>query len=163
MFVISSGGAIFSEAVKQELRAQLPKTLLIDAFGASEVGHQGMNLGANESGKPRFVVDASTAVLDDGLRPVAAGSGDVGRVARRGRMPCGDYKDEAKTAATFMTDADGVRWVIPGDRATVEADGTITLLGRGSVCINSGGEKIYPEEVESALKSHAAIFDAVVV
>ncbi len=163
MFVISSGGAIFSEAVKQELRAQLPKTLLIDAFGASEVGHQGMNLGANETGKPRFIVDASTAVLDDDLKPIEPGSGVVGRVARRGRMPIGYYKDEAKTASTFMVDGNGVRWVIPGDRATVEADGSITLLGRGSVCINSGGEKIYPEEVEAALKSHDAIFDAVVV
>jgi acyl-CoA synthetase (AMP-forming)/AMP-acid ligase II len=163
MLVISSGGAIFSEAVKQELRAHLPNTLLIDAFGASEVGHQGMNLGANESGKPRFNVDATTAVLDDDLRPVPPGSGAVGRVARRGRMPIGYYKDEAKTAATFVTDADGVRWVIPGDSATVEADGSITLLGRGSVCINSGGEKIYPEEVEAALKSHAAIYDAIVV
>ncbi|MHB8516537.1 MAG: AMP-binding enzyme, partial [Dehalococcoidia bacterium] len=88
--------------------------------------------------------------------------GVVGRLARRGRLPLGYYKDPEKTAATFVT-VDGVRWVIPGDMAAVEADGTITLFGRGSVCINSGGEKIYPEEVESALKGHPAIFDAVVV
>ncbi len=160
--VLSSGGAIFSEAVKQQLRAHLPNTLLIDAFGVSEAGHQGLNLGANESGRPRFSVDASTAVLDDNLRPVAPGSGVVGRLARRGRLPLGYYKDPEKTAETFVT-VDGVRWVIPGDMATVEADGTITLFGRGSVCVNSGGEKIFPEEVESALKSHPAIFDAVVV
>jgi acyl-CoA synthetase (AMP-forming)/AMP-acid ligase II len=78
-------------------------------------------------------------------------------------MPLGYYKDEIKTAATFVTDRDGVRWVIPGDMATVEADGTVTLLGRGSICINSGGEKIYPEEVEAALKAHPGVFDAVVV
>ncbi len=160
--VLSSGGAIFSDAVKQQLRAHLPNTLLIDAFGVSEAGHQGMNLGANESGRPRFSVDASTTVLDDELRPLAPGSGVVGRLARRGRLPLGYYKDPEKTAATFVT-VDGVRWVIPGDMAAVEADGTITLFGRGSVCINSGGEKIYPEEVESALKGHPAIFDAVVV
>ncbi|HYM14714.1 MAG TPA: acyl-CoA synthetase [Dehalococcoidia bacterium] len=163
LVVISSGGAIFSEAVKQQLRASLPTTLLIDALGASEVGHSGMNLGANETGRPRFTVDPNSAVLGEDLRPVVPGSGVVGMVARRGRMPIGYYKDPVKTAATFVTDPDGVRWVVPGDRATVEADGTVTLLGRGSVCINSGGEKIYPEEVESALKSHAAIFDAVVV
>jgi acyl-CoA synthetase (AMP-forming)/AMP-acid ligase II len=161
--VISSGGAVFSQAVKDQLKAQLPNTLLVDALGASEVGHSGMNLGMNEGGKPRFMVDANSAVLDENLRPVPPGSGIVGMVARRGRMPLGYYKDEQKTAATFMTDENGVRWVIPGDRATVEADGTVTLLGRGSVCINSGGEKIYPDEVESALKSHGAIFDAVVV
>jgi len=161
--VISSGGSIFSEAVKAQLRAALPHTLLIDAYGASEGGHQGMNLGANTAGKPRFSIDATTAVLDDGLRPVSPGSGVIGRLARRGRIPLGYYKDEAKTAATFMTDPDGVRWVVPGDMATVEADGTVTLLGRGSVCINSGGEKIYPEEVESVLKAHPAIFDAVAV
>jgi acyl-CoA synthetase (AMP-forming)/AMP-acid ligase II len=161
--VISSGGAVFSQAVKDQLKAQLPNTLLVDALGASEVGHSGMNLGTNEGGKPRFFVDANSAVLDENLRPVPPGSGVVGMVARRGRMPLGYYKDEKKTASTFMTDENGVRWVIPGDRATVEADGTVTLLGRGSVCINSGGEKIYPDEVESALKSHDAIFDAVVV
>jgi fatty-acyl-CoA synthase len=161
--VLTSGGSIFSEAVKEQLRAHLPNTLLIDAIGASESGHQGTNLGSPNAGRPRFAVNDANVVLDDDLRPVAPGSGVVGRLARRGHMPLGYYKDAEKTAATFVTDADGVRWVIPGDMATVEADGTITLFGRGSVSINSGGEKIYPEEVESALKSHDAIFDAVVV
>src|SRR6185503_6524618 len=87
----------------------------------------------------------------------------VGRLARTGRLPQGYWKDGEKTARTFMTDADGARWVVPGDMATIEADGSITLLGRGSLCINSGGEKIYPEEVEQALKAHPAVFDAVVV
>jgi len=102
-------------------------------------------------------------VLDDDLRPVEPGSGVIGRVARTGHIPLGYYKDEAKTAATFVTDPDGVRWVVPGDFGTVEADGTIVLLGRGSQCINSGGEKIYPEEVEDALKGHPDVFDALVV
>jgi acyl-CoA synthetase (AMP-forming)/AMP-acid ligase II len=163
LMVISSGGAIFSEAVKQQLRAHMPNVLLIDAYGVSETGHQGMGIATEGSSGPRFTVDANTAVIDDDMRPIAPGSGAVGRLARRGRMPLGYYKDETKTAATFMTDRDGVRWVIPGDMATVEADGTVTLLGRGSICINSGGEKIYPEEVEAALKAHPGVFDAVVV
>ncbi len=163
LLVVSSGGAIWSEAVKEQLRAKLGGTLLIDAFGVSEAGHQGMNLGGNTSGRPRFSVDPHTAVLDDDLRRVEPGSDHVGRLARTGRLPLGYWKDAEKTARTFVTDGDGNRWVIPGDMATVEADGTVTLLGRGSLCINSGGEKIYPEEVEAALKSHAAVFDAVVV
>jgi acyl-CoA synthetase (AMP-forming)/AMP-acid ligase II len=86
----------------------------------------------------------------------------VGRLARRGRLPLGYYKDAEKTAATFLT-IDGERWVIPGDLATVEADGRIVVFGRGAVCINSGGEKIFPEEVEAAIKAHPAVLDAVVV
>jgi len=102
-------------------------------------------------------------VLGDDLRPVQPGSGLIGRVARTGHIPLGYYKDEAKTASTFVVDPDGVRWVVPGDFGTVEADGTIVLLGRGSQCINSGGEKIYPEEVEEALKRHEAVDDCLVV
>ena len=86
----------------------------------------------------------------------------IGRLARKGHIPLGYHNDPSNTAATFV-ERDGVRWVLPGDFATVEADGTITLLGRGSVSINSGGEKIFPEEVEAALKSHPDVFDAVVV
>jgi acyl-CoA synthetase (AMP-forming)/AMP-acid ligase II len=93
---------------------------------------------------------------------VQAGSDVVGRIALRRHIPVGYYKDPEKTARTFV-EVDGVRWVVPGDLARVEADGTITVLGRGSVCINSGGEKIFPEEVEAALKSHPSVFDAVVV
>jgi fatty-acyl-CoA synthase len=87
----------------------------------------------------------------------------VGLLARRGRIPLGYYKDGAKTAAKFVTDPDGVRWSVPGDHARIEADGTITLLGRGSGCINTGGEKVFPEEVEAAVKSHPDVFDALVV
>ena len=95
--------------------------------------------------------------------PIEPGSGKVGRLARGGNIPLGYYNDPEKTAETFVTDAQGRRWSIPGDFATVEADGRITLLGRGSVSINSGGEKIYPEEVEGALKSHPDVFDVLVV
>ena len=104
-----------------------------------------------------------TVVLDDDLRPIPAGSDQIGRLARSGNLPIGYYKDPAKTAATFVIAADGKRYVIPGDFARIEPNGTITLLGRGSVCINSGGEKIFPEEVENALKSHPEVFDAVVI
>jgi acyl-CoA synthetase (AMP-forming)/AMP-acid ligase II len=106
---------------------------------------------------------ADTAVLDENLEPVAAGSGVVGKLAVSGNIPLEYYKDPVKSAEVFVTDAHGKRWSIPGDFATVESDGTITLLGRGSVSINSGGEKIYPEEVESAIKSHPECWDAVVV
>jgi acyl-CoA synthetase (AMP-forming)/AMP-acid ligase II len=107
-------------------------------------------------------MDPQTTVLDDDLRPVVPGSGVVGRLARRGRVPLGYHNDEAKTAATFPV-VDGVRWAVPGDLATIEDDGTITVFGRGSVSINTGGEKVHPEEVESALKGHPSVFDAVVV
>ncbi len=163
LLVLSSAGALFSDDVKETLRAKLGSTLLIDAFGMSEAGHQGMNLGRNAGGKLRFSVEGFTAVLDDDLRRIAPGSDTVGMLARCGRLPVGYWKDPEKTAKTFRIDAEGTRWVVAGDMATVEADGTVTLLGRGSLCINSGGEKIYPDEVEMALKSHPAVFDAVVV
>jgi acyl-CoA synthetase (AMP-forming)/AMP-acid ligase II len=110
--------------------------------------------------QPRFAMTPENTVLDDDLRPAAVGV--VGKLARRGRVPLGYYNDPEKSAATFPV-IDGERWSIPGDHARIEADGTITVLGRGSVSINTGGEKVYPEEVEGALKSHAEVFDAVVV
>ena len=104
-----------------------------------------------------------TVVLDEQLVEIPPGTGVVGRLARRGNVPVAYYKDEAKSAATFVMGPDGARYALAGDMAVHEADGTITLLGRGSQCINSGGEKIYPEEVEAALKAHPDVFDAVVV
>ena len=160
--VIGSGGAILSTAVREELRQRLPHAAVMDSFGASETGHAGTVLDL-ERGGPRFTMNDTTSVLDDEGRPLEPGSDRVGRLARSGHIPLGYYKDEAKTAATFLVDPDGKRWVIPGDSATVDADGTLNLLGRGSVCINTGGEKVYPEEVEAALKAHADVFDAVVV
>ena len=111
----------------------------------------------------RFAVNDRVHVLDeDRGTPVAPGTGDVGLVAVTGPIPIGYYKDEAKTAATFRT-VDGIRYSIPGDYATVDVDGTIQLLGRGSACINTGGEKVYPEEVELVLREHPAVADCLVV
>ena len=161
-FVIGSGGAILSPAVKQKINQVLPNVLIVDSMGASETGFQGSVAGSDSEGKPQFVMGDHTLVITEGGIPVEPGSGEVGLLARRGYMPLGYYKDEAKTASTFMV-LNGERWVVPGDMARVEADGQITLLGRGSVSINSGGEKIFPEEVELALKSHPDVFDVVVV
>jgi acyl-CoA synthetase (AMP-forming)/AMP-acid ligase II len=163
MVALSSAGALFSEDVKDRLREKKAALLIIDAFGMSEAGHQGMNLGKNADGRLHFQIDAFTAVLDEDLRRIEPGSDKVGMLGRTGRLPLGYWKDPAKTAATFVTDPDGRRWVMAGDMATVEPDGTIVVLGRGSLCINSGGEKIYPEEVELALRSHPGVYDAVVV
>ena len=165
LLVIGSGGAILSAVTKEQLTKLLPSAFIVDGFGASETGQLGAKAsmaGGGPEGGPRFSVNAQTTVLDDDLRPVMPGSGVIGRLARRGHIPLGYYNDAEKTAATFA-EVDGVRWVLPGDMATIDADGTVVLLGRGSVSINTGGEKVYPEEVESALKAHPAIFDAVVV
>ena len=102
------------------------------------------------------------AVLDDDLRPVRPGSEVVGHLARGGRVPIGYLGDPDASAATFV-ERDGTRWALPGDQATVAADGTITVLGRGSLCINTGGEKVFPDEVEAALKGHPDVADALVV
>jgi 3-oxocholest-4-en-26-oate---CoA ligase len=161
-FVIGSGGAILSPTVKEAIAKRLPNVVVIDSIGASETGYQGTVAGTDSEGKPRFAMGEHTTVLDDAGKAVQPGDGVVGRLARKGYMPIGYYKDAEKTAATFV-EIDGERWALPGDMARVEADGTITVLGRGSVSINSGGEKIYPEEVELALKSHPDVFDVVVV
>jgi acyl-CoA synthetase (AMP-forming)/AMP-acid ligase II len=138
---------------------------LNDSYGASETGAAGSEVGAStERDRPAFTTDGRTWVLDpDTLEPLQPGSGVEGLFARRGHIPLGYWKDPVKTAATFRTDANGVRWVVPGDWATIDAEGRIVLFGRGSGCINSGGEKIFPEEVEAAVRAHDDVFDAVVV
>jgi acyl-CoA synthetase (AMP-forming)/AMP-acid ligase II len=161
--VVLSGGAILSPSLKRAFVERLPALLVVDGYGASETGGQGQSVvvaGGDVPTAPRFRVHDDTQVLGPDLRPV--GTGVVGRLARRGNIPLGYYRDVEKTAETFPV-VDGVRWAVPGDHAVVEADGSITLLGRGSVSINTGGEKVYPEEVESVLKAHADVFDAVVV
>jgi acyl-CoA synthetase (AMP-forming)/AMP-acid ligase II len=163
LIVIASAGAVLSDAVKDELQERLPNVMILNNFGATETGHQGMvGFGEASGGKPTFAMDESNTVLGEDMRPIAPGSGIVGKLARRGRLPIGYYKDPAKTAATFVT-IEGERWVIPGDMATLEEDGRITVFGRGAVCINTGGEKVFPEEVEAALKAHPGVADAVVV
>ncbi|MEJ7584992.1 MAG: acyl-CoA synthetase [Acidimicrobiales bacterium] len=168
LFLLTSSAAVFSPTVKDRFLDQLRDLLIIDAIGSSEGGHNGMvTMGrgqtAMKGGGPTVNAGRDAVVLDDDLVPVAPGSGAIGRIARSGNIPIGYHKDPVKTASTFVTTADGQRYVIPGDFATVEQDGSITLLGRGSGCINSGGEKIFPEEVEATLKAHPEVFDAVVV
>jgi acyl-CoA synthetase (AMP-forming)/AMP-acid ligase II len=161
--VVLSGGAILSPSVKERWVEKLPGTILIDGFGSSEAGGQGSSItaaGGTIERAPRFRVDDATSVLDEHLRPAAVGV--IGKLARRGHVPIGYYKDAAKTESTFPV-IDGVRWSVPGDEARIEEDGTITVLGRGSVSINTGGEKVYPEEVEAVVKAHPAVFDAVIV
>ncbi len=143
LLVVGSGGAMLSPAVKDELKERLPSIMVLDSFGSSESGAQG-TVEAGASG-PRFVMRDDTTVLDDDLLPLAPGDGRIGRLARTGRIPLGYHKDPAKTAATFPVDADGVRWSIPGDLATIEPDGTITVHGRGSASINSGARRSSPK------------------
>ncbi len=163
-----STAAILSQTVKEQLQELLPEYLVMtDSIGSTESGMNGIRFvqkgDAPKEGITSVQAAADSVVLDDDFEPVAPGSGVVGRLARGGNIPLGYYNDPVKTAQTFVTDKQGRRWSIPGDYATVEADGRITLLGRGSVSINSGGEKIFPEEVEGALKSHPDVFDVLVV
>jgi len=162
VFAISSAGAILSKSVRDTLQGLLPNVMLLDNYGASETGFQGTGTaGSSPEAGLKFTVNARSSVLGDDLRPIEPGSGAIGRVAQRGHVPLGYYKDEVKTKQSFVT-IDGERWVLLGDAATIEADGTIAVLGRHSVCINTGGEKVYPEEVEAALKAHPAVYDAIV-
>lgn len=163
VLVMGSSGAMWSRENKLGLLRHLPQVTLADMFSSSEALGLGTSMmtAQAEFGTAQFTLGPDCAVFDeDGCR-VEAGSGTRGRVAVGGFIPAGYYKDEAKSAATFV-EIEGRRWSIPGDWATVEADGTLTLLGRGSQCINSGGEKIFPEEVEEALKRHPAVRDAAV-
>lgn len=162
--VIGSSGVMWSHDNKQGLLRHIPQALLADSFGSSEAVGLGVSVSAAGAAEQtaRFMITENNAVfMDDGKR-VEPGSGDMGMVAVGGFIPVGYYKDEVKSAATFRT-IEGRRWSIPGDFATVNDDGTIHLLGRGSVCINTGGEKVFPEEVEEALKTHPTVRDAVVV
>jgi len=161
---ITSSGVTWSPESKQGLLAHLPRVTLIDSLGASEgmMTRNASNRGS-EIKPARFAVSDRVKVLDEDTgREVAPGSEEVGLVAVTGRIPLGYYNDPEKTAKTFRT-VGGVRYSIPGDYASVDADGTIRLLGRGSACINTGGEKVYPEEVELALRKHPSVFDCVVV
>jgi acyl-CoA synthetase (AMP-forming)/AMP-acid ligase II len=164
LWLIISSGVMWSAEVKQGLLGHNPKLTLVDTLGSSEA--LGMARSTSRAGQPTetagFTLGPNTKVLTEDGREVVPGSGEQGRLALRGRGPMGYYKDPEKSAATFMM-IDGERWSVPGDFATVRADGSLQLLGRGSVCINTGGEKVFPEEVEEALKLHPAVADAVVV
>lgn len=162
VYQILSSGVMWSTESKNALLEHKSMTL-IDSLAASESLGQATQTTRRDkhenTSTGRFTLGPTTAVITDDGRFVEPGSGEVGHLANRGANPVGYYKDEAKTAEVFPV-IDGVRWAIPGDYATVDADGTITLLGRGSACINSGGEKIFCEEVEETLKSHEAVLDA---
>ncbi|MEI2696830.1 MAG: acyl-CoA synthetase [Microthrixaceae bacterium] len=163
LMALGSGGALLSPSTKSRLRALKPDLIVRDSFGSSETGQIGGAPPADDpDGSPRLQLDDRTTVLDDDLHPVAPGSGVVGRLARGGRVPLRYLGDPDKSAATFVS-VDGTRWALPGDLATIEGDGTIVVLGRSSQCINTGGEKVYPEEVEGALKAHPDVVDVVVV
>jgi 3-oxocholest-4-en-26-oate---CoA ligase len=166
LMAISSTAAVFSPVVKDQLFELLPHVFLSEAVGSTESGFNGLRLvekgNTALAGGGLINVDRGpdTIVIDEDNRPVRPG--EVGRMARGGNVPLEYYKDPEKSAATFIT-VDGKRYSVPGDLARLELDGTMTLLGRGSQCINSGGEKIFPEEVEAALKAHPKVFDALVV
>jgi acyl-CoA synthetase (AMP-forming)/AMP-acid ligase II len=165
LFLLASTAALFSTSLKEKFLELLPNRIITDSIGSSETGFGGTSVvakGQSHTGGPRVTIDKNTAVLDEDGNPVEPGSGKRGVIAKRGHIPVGYFKDEKKTAETFKM-FNGVRYAIPGDFAEVEADGTVTMLGRGSVSINSGGEKVYPEEVEAALKGHPDVFDALVV
>jgi acyl-CoA synthetase (AMP-forming)/AMP-acid ligase II len=166
LMAITSSAALFSAPVKDEFFKHFPNIVIVDAIGSSESGNNGMvSMGkgntAMKSG-PTVSVLGNTVVFDEDMKVVPPGSGIIGKIARYGDIPVGYYNDPIKTAEVFIH-VEGTRYVMPGDFATVEEDGSITLLGRGSVSINSGGEKIFPEEVESAVRSHPEVFDAIVV
>jgi len=163
--VVSSGGAPLSTALRDRFLETFPSVPLSDGYGSSETGIQAgrIFLGpVGEKSEPQFTAQQAVILDEETHRPVVPGSGVVGRVARSGRIPLAYYKDPVKSAATFV-EWDDRRWSLTGDMGTVADDGTITLLGRGNLCINTGGEKVYPEEVEGVLRQSGAVYDVVVV
>jgi acyl-CoA synthetase (AMP-forming)/AMP-acid ligase II len=163
LLAVGSGGAVLSPSTKAQLAELLPGRIVADLFGSSETGQVGGEAPSGDPfGPPRLRVDGRTDVLGADLEPVVPGSGEVGRLARGGHVPLAYLGDPDKSATTFVEHR-GKRWALPGDLATVAEDGIITVLGRGSLCINTGGEKVFPDEVEAALKDQADVADAIVV
>ncbi|MGV9713080.1 acyl-CoA synthetase [Gordonia sp. NPDC003424] len=162
---VASSAALFSPSVKEQFLDRFPNSVIIDAIGSSETGFGGLGVvakGAPHTGGPRVNADSETHVLRDDGTPVEPGSGEIGMLARTGHIPLRYHNDPEKSAKTFK-EFNGIRYSFPGDFAQLEEDGSITMLGRGSVSINTGGEKVFPEEVEGALKAHPDVFDTVVV
>ena len=166
VFNVGSGGAIFSDAKQDAFKKHFPNCFVTNAFGSSEGGQMGMDNGSrkNQTGLGNVSrTDYMDVIIDEDDQPRRhAELGETGIFARAGYIPMGYYNDPEKTAKTFV-EVDGKTWLLTGDAAKLEEDGSITVFGRGSNCINSGGEKIFPEEVEDALKAHDGIFDALVV
>ena len=164
LMAVGSGGAVLSPSTKAQLAELLPGRIVADRFGSSETGQVGGEPPADDPfGPPRLRVDERTTVLDADLVPVVPGSGVVGHLARGGHVPLGYLGRPRRHRGDVRRGGTGSRWALPGDQATVAEDGTITVLGRGSLCINTGGEKVFPDEVEAALKGHPAVADALVV
>jgi acyl-CoA synthetase (AMP-forming)/AMP-acid ligase II len=164
LFLIGSGGAPLSTANKRAFLEHIPNVTIMDGIGSSETGAQGVNPSSKAAGVStgRFKPGPGACVVSADLRRVlTTGDDEIGWFAQSGRVPLGYFGDPEKTARTFPT-IEGVRYSIPGDRARYRPDGTIEVLGRDAVTINSGGEKIFAEEVEHALKQHPAVYDTVV-
>ena len=167
LFAVSSSAAVFSASVKERWMAAFPNTVFTDSVGASETGFQGMGLQDKDhisTDGPVVGLGPSSVVIDDDnhVLDLENNVGAVGRLGRGGSVPLGYFKDPEKSARTFL-EIDGERYSVPGDFARIEADNKVTLLGRGSNCINTGGEKVFPEEVEMAIKAHPAVYDVLVV
>jgi acyl-CoA synthetase (AMP-forming)/AMP-acid ligase II len=167
LVAISSSAAIFSPPVKSRWMAAFPNSIFTDSVGATETGFSGMGMGDPNNISPDgpvIGIGPDTVVLDENNRLLdpATDVGKVGRLGRGGSVPVGYYKDPEKSAATFL-EIDGARYSVPGDFARIEEGNRVTLLGRGSNCVNTGGEKVYPEEVEMAIKNHPAVYDVLVV
>ena len=167
VFSIGSGGAVFSASKQEEFKARFPNVIIMNSFGSSESGNMGFDSGEKKSEQKGLgnvaqsdFMDVITDIEGEPHRHVQPG--ETGIFARSGQIPVGYYNDPAKTAKTFV-EVDGKVWLLTGDEARLEQDGSITVYGRGSNCINSGGEKIFPEEVEEAVKAHPDVFDCLVV
>jgi acyl-CoA synthetase (AMP-forming)/AMP-acid ligase II len=162
--MIISSGVMWSHETKEGLLKHHPAMMLQDAFSSSEALGMGTStsMGGTASATATFQAGPNTKVISEDGREIEPGSGEIGLLAVKGLVPAGYYKDPEKSAATFKM-IDGARYSVPGDFATIEADGSIHVLGRGSVCINTGGEKVFPEEVEEVIKTHPSVRDVAVV
>ena len=165
VFAVSSSAALFSQTVKNQYLDLLPNAVITDSIGSSETGFMGMGMVTRDGERgagPRVKPSDDCIIVDELGAAIPRDCEQVGRLARGGHIPLGYYKDPAKTAALFV-EVDGSRYTVPGDFAKYEADGTITLLGRGNACVNTGGEKVFPEEVEGVLMAHPDVFDVLVI
>ena len=166
MVALSSSAALFSQSVKDRFLERFPNLIITDSIGSTEGGFNGITYAAKgqriEGGGPTVEPGRDVVILDDDLQPILPGDDRIGRLARSGNIPLGYHNDPVKTAETFV-EVDDVRYAVAGDFARWTDDGKLVMLGRGTVSINSGGEKIFPEEVEQALKSHPTVFDCLVV
>lgn len=164
---VSSSAALFSQSLKDRYLEEFPNLIITDSIGSTESGFNGLMYAAKgakaAAGGPTVTPGADVVILDEELRVIEPGDLRVGKLGRGGNIPLGYFNDPKKTAETFVVAADGRRYAVSGDSAQWTEDGRMTMLGRGSVSINSGGEKIFPEEVEQALKAHPAVFDCTVV